>query len=144
VPILALLRAEYVSAVISIPRRGTWDETSISFRWVEATWSIDCNKRHRVERRPYEKCERCGRELRDCVERPQREETGFRTRKEAEAALTTELGNIQTQTYIPPSKITVREYLSDEWLPAVKGTLKRTTYLTYEILPWRGQRVDQA
>lgn len=94
---------------------------------------LDCNKRHWVERRPYEKCERCGGELRDRVERRQREETGFRTRKEAEAALTTELGKIQTQTYIPPSKITVREYLSDEWLPAVKGTVKPTTYLNYEI-----------
>ena len=94
---------------------------------------LDCNKRHWVERRPYEKCERCGGELRDRVERRQREETGFRTRKEAEAALTTELGKIQTQTYIPPSKITVREYLTDEWLPAVKGTVKPTTYLNYEI-----------
>jgi hypothetical protein len=94
---------------------------------------VDCNKRHWVERRPYEKCERCGGELRDRVERRQREETGFRTRKEAEAALTTELGKIQTQTYIPASKITVREYLTDEWLPAVKGTVKPTTYLNYEI-----------
>lgn len=94
---------------------------------------VDCNKRHWVERRPFEKCERCGGELRDRVERRQREETGFRTKKEAEAALTTELGKIQTQTYIPPSKITVREYLTDEWLPAVRATVKPTTYLNYEI-----------
>ena len=32
---------------------------------------LDCNKRHWVERRPYEKCERCGGELRDRVERRQ-------------------------------------------------------------------------
>jgi hypothetical protein len=94
---------------------------------------VDCNRRHWVERRPFERCVRCGGELRDRMERRQREESGFRTKKEAEAALTTELGKVQTQTYIPPSKITVREYLSDEWLPAVKATIKPTTYLSYQI-----------
>jgi integrase len=93
----------------------------------------DCNRRHWVERRPFESCEKCGGELRYRIERRQREETGFRTKKEAEAALTTELGKMQTGTYIAPSKITVREYLSDEWLPAVKATVKPTTYLSYEI-----------
>jgi integrase len=91
-----------------------------------------CNRRHWVERRPFESCEKCGGELRYRVERRQREESGFKTKREAEAALTTELGKMQTGTYIAPDKITVREYLSDEWLPAVRATVKPTTYLSYE------------
>ena len=32
-----------------------------------------------------------------------------------------------------PSRITVREYLLKEWLPAIKGTIRPTTYASYTM-----------
>jgi hypothetical protein len=41
---------------------------------------------------------------------------GFRTRKEAEAARIKALGTLQDGTWVRPERVTVREFLDDEWL----------------------------
>jgi hypothetical protein len=44
---------------------------------------------------------------------------GFRTRKEAQAHLSTVLVAVQEGTYIEPSKQLLGRFLTDEWLPAI-------------------------
>jgi integrase len=42
------------------------------------------------------------------------------------------LVKVEEQVYVPPTKASVREYLTKEWLPAVKSTIRPTTYRSYE------------
>ena len=62
--------------------------------------------------------------------RKQKWHSGFKTRKDAERALTDILSRLDQGTYVAPTKQTVAQYL-DEWLPAVKSTVRPSTYSTY-------------
>jgi integrase len=64
--------------------------------------------------------------------RKQRWHSGFRTKNEAEAALTTLLGRLQDGNYVEPSRLSVRGYLTVEWLPAIRRTVRPLTYAGYE------------
>lgn len=97
----------------------------------------DCGGRFWLERTPLDACPKCGGQLHEHLERRQRWTSGFSTRREAEAALTEALSSLQKGTYIPPTKMTVRDYLTDEWLPAVKATVKPSTYISYEMHVYR-------
>lgn len=66
--------------------------------------------------------------------RVQRSKGGFRTKADAQAHLTTVLAGIQTGAYVEPTKLTVGEYLRDEWLPTVKNSLKPSTFYGYESI----------
>src|SRR5262249_55557350 len=57
---------------------------------------------------------------------------GFTSRKDAEAELTRVLRRLQTGEYVAPSKLTVSAFLNDEWLPAIRATVRPTTYRSYE------------
>ena len=41
---------------------------------------------------------------------------------------------VDARSYVPPTRITVKEFLLNEWLPAIKGTLRPTTYASYTML----------
>jgi integrase len=57
---------------------------------------------------------------------------GFRTRKEAEAARVRALGTLQNGTWVRPERVTVRQFLEDEWLPTqAPPTLEESTYASY-------------
>ncbi|MGQ0616242.1 MAG: Arm DNA-binding domain-containing protein [Acidimicrobiia bacterium] len=57
---------------------------------------------------------------------------GFRTRKEAEAARVRALSTLQNGTWVRPERVTVREFLEDEWLPTqAPPTLEESTYRSY-------------
>ncbi|MEX2659057.1 MAG: site-specific integrase, partial [Acidimicrobiales bacterium] len=57
---------------------------------------------------------------------------GFRTRKEAEAARVRSLGALQSGTWVRPERVTVREFLEDEWLPTqAPPTLEESNYRSY-------------
>jgi integrase len=57
---------------------------------------------------------------------------GFRTRKEAEAARVRALSALQNGTWVRPERVTVREFLEDEWLPTqAPPTLEESTYRSY-------------
>jgi hypothetical protein len=63
---------------------------------------------------------------------------GFRTRKEADAARIKALGTLQSGTWVQPERVTVREFLQDEWLPTqAPPTLEESTYRSY----WRYLRL---
>jgi integrase len=57
---------------------------------------------------------------------------GFRTRKEAEAARIKALSTLQDGTWVRPERVTMREFLEDEWLPTqAPPTLEESTYRSY-------------
>jgi hypothetical protein len=57
---------------------------------------------------------------------------GFRTRKEAEAARIEALASVNNGTWVEPGRLTVREFLEDEWLPSQRPpSLEESTYGSY-------------
>ncbi len=57
---------------------------------------------------------------------------GFRTRKEAEAARVEALNAMRSGTWVRPKRVTVREFLEDEWLPTQRPpTLEESTHRSY-------------
>lgn len=68
--------------------------------------------------------------LDDRGRRRQREVGGFRTKKEAQAALNDALSGSQRGTYVAPSRTTVRQFL-DEWHEGAKTELGVTAWTNY-------------
>lgn len=64
--------------------------------------------------------------------RRQKWHSGFRTKREASDALTEILDQLSSGQYVSPSKLTVRQFLEDEWLPAVTSSLRPLTFDSYE------------
>lgn len=56
---------------------------------------------------------------------------GFRTRRQAEAALTEALAGYAKGEHVEPSRMTLGQYLADEWLPVVQHRLKPSTWAGY-------------
>jgi ABC-type phosphate/phosphonate transport system substrate-binding protein len=84
-----------------------------------------------VERRPLDSCPNCGGELVESVERRERIVAGFRTRRAAQEALNSAITALRGDADVAPSKVTVRQYLVDEWLPSLSATLRPSTVATY-------------
>jgi integrase len=57
---------------------------------------------------------------------------GFASKREAQEALTQVLASISTGTHIEPSKVLMSEFMTGEWLPAIRATIRPTTYLSYQ------------
>lgn len=58
--------------------------------------------------------------------------SGYRTRREAEAARTDILSRIQRGLYVEPSSQTLSQFLLIDWLPAKRTTVRPTTHQSYE------------
>ncbi len=93
-----------------------------------------CNRRFWIERKPRETCPKCGGQLLETEERRRAIKGGYTTRKECQAALSKVLTAVEARTFTAPTRITVKAFLLTEWLPAVKGTLRPTTYASYTML----------
>ena len=93
-----------------------------------------CGRRFSIETQAEESCPKCSGELRETEERRRAIKGGFATRKECEAALAKIHAALETQSFAPPTRITVKAFLLDEWLPTVKGSLRPTTYASYAML----------
>lgn len=63
--------------------------------------------------------------------RRQRSLGGFRTRREAELAYNEIWNEVHQGTYVEPSRVTVGSFLLDEWLPAIRSTVRPTTWEHY-------------
>ena len=59
--------------------------------------------------------------------------SGFRTKKEAERARIDLLNGVAQGTYVSPTKVTIGSFLTEEWLPAKRTTVKPTTLASYEM-----------
>jgi integrase len=65
--------------------------------------------------------------------RRQRRRTGFATERDADRALHELLASLGDGTAVAPSTVTVAEYLTGQWLPAVQPpNLRETTWVEYE------------
>jgi integrase len=59
--------------------------------------------------------------------------SGYRTKRDAEAARVEILSRLQRGEHVAPSKLTLRGFLEDEWLPAVHASLRPSTFESYEL-----------
>ena len=65
------------------------------------------------------------------TKRRQRTKGGFATKREAQRFLTDALARLGDGSYAAPSKLTLGKFLTDEWLPAVEGTLRPLSHSRY-------------
>jgi len=91
-----------------------------------------CGRRFWLERRPRGVCPECGGRLIETEERRRQTKAGFATRKEAQTAMNKILVAIEEKTYVAPAKLSLREYLKDEWLPAIEATIRPSTFRSYK------------
>ena len=126
---------------MAIPAAGSTSPTSA---WRPPNAARAAAARFWVERKPKETCPKCGGELLETEERRRATKGGFRTAKECAAAMNKVLTAVEERSYVAPSKITVREFLLREWLPAIRSTIRPSTYysyvqhVTFHILPHIG------
>src|SRR5664280_1895788 len=90
-----------------------------------------CWRRHWVEGKVKKSCPACGGALTETIERRQRSQAGFVTRKAAQTALTTVLWHLESGAYCERKDVTLSEFLLEEWLPAIPSTIRSTTYSSY-------------
>jgi integrase len=65
--------------------------------------------------------------------RRQQSKGGFRTRKDAERAFAELRDDVRRGAHVSASKMTLGRFLSDEWLPAIRASVRPTTWDHY----WR-------
>ena len=63
--------------------------------------------------------------------RRQRRKGGFETKREAADFLAEQQARIRDGSYATPSALTLGRFLTDEWLPAVEGTVRPLTLAAY-------------
>jgi len=90
-----------------------------------------CGRRFWVDRKPKPVCPKCGGTLLETEERRRQTMAGFATKKECQAAMVKVITSIDEQRYVLPVRLTLKEYLEKEWLPAIVGTVRPTTYRSY-------------
>lgn len=61
----------------------------------------------------------------------QRYEVAGKSRQEAQRLLRTRVTELETGSYVEISKLTLAQFVSEEWLPAVRGQIKPATFESY-------------
>jgi integrase len=85
-----------------------------------------------LDDQPLRACPTCDGELVQVDERRQKTVSGFATQRAAQAALNEAMVSQQRGSYITPAKLTVHRFLVDEWLPAIEGARRPSTYASYK------------
>jgi integrase len=98
----------------------------------EAERCQSCRRRFWTERRPREICPKCGGRLIETEERRRQTKAGFATRGEAQAAMNKVLVAVEERSFVAPSKLSLREYLKIEWLPAIEATIRPSSFRAYK------------
>ena len=114
-----------------IKKRSTW-EFVIDLGLQPLKRCPTCRKRYWLEREPLRHCPKCQGPLEDRRERRQEFHTGYASKREAEEELAKALATIATGTYTQPSKILLADFLEAQWLPAIRATIRPTTFLSYK------------
>ena len=91
-----------------------------------------CRKRYWSDRGRFKACPKCHGALEDKVQRRQEFHTGYESKKEAEQELAKVLAALATGVHIEPSKMLLADFLRTEWLPAIRPTIRPTTFSSYE------------
>jgi integrase len=99
---------------------------------------VECRTRVWTADHDGDACPKCGGVLGEVAqERRQRWHGPYKRRKDAEAAAS-ELDVAQASgTYRAPTKLTVREYIVDLWLPAIESTIRPSTFSSYSDIVTR-------
>lgn len=63
--------------------------------------------------------------------RRQKRLSGFRTKKEAQAAGAALHADVAEGSYTEPAKLTTKKFLTEQWLPATRATVRQTTADNY-------------
>jgi integrase len=58
---------------------------------------------------------------------------GFRTKREAQAALNETKAALRADTFVEPSRLTLGVFLTEQWLPTARAAVRPTTWTTYRI-----------
>lgn len=58
---------------------------------------------------------------------------GFRTKREAHAAITKALGDLDQGMLVEPTRVTLGDFLLNEWLPAIRSTVRPSTFDSYRL-----------
>jgi hypothetical protein len=66
-------------------------------------------------------------------QRIRRWHSGFKTKKAAELERTRLLGQLDAGSYTEPNKLTVRQFIEGQWLPAIAATIRPTTLAMYRV-----------
>lgn len=80
----------------------------------------------------------------------QRTHGGFSTKREAQVILNEAINRMNKGVYVEPTKITVREYLTDQWLSEIRRRIRPSTFDSYakniawHVLPSLGEQRLQA
>ncbi len=64
--------------------------------------------------------------------RKQKSKGGFTTRRAAEAALTEVMSALATGSYMDPAKLSFEQYVLNDWLPAMRATVRPLTWESYD------------
>ena len=114
-----------------IRKRATWQIT-VDLGMQPLQRCPACRKRYWTRDGRLTCCPKCGGLLQEDQARRQEFHSGFATKKEAETELAKLLGAIAGGTHIQSSRLTVKDFLTDHWLPAIRPTIRPTTFLSYE------------
>lgn len=114
-----------------IRKRGSSWEYIVDIGPAAAQRCSSCKKRIWIERRPLQACPKCGAALIETEERRRAVKGGFATQKDCAAAMNKVLSAVAEQSFVAPSTVTVRAYLLKEWLPAIRPTIRPSTYYSY-------------
>lgn len=82
--------------------------------------------------------------------RRQKSKGGYRTKRDALAALNEAQSALQRGIYVEPSKLSVKTFLVDHWLPAIESGLRKSTLEGYRsairshVIPHLGEMRLQA
>lgn len=118
----------------SIRKRGSSWEYNVDVGLAAAQRCTDCKKRFWIERKPLKECPACGGQLIETEERRRAIKGGFRTQKDAQAAMSKVIAAVEEARFVAPSTLSLRDYLLREWLPAIKATVRPATFSSYAML----------
>jgi len=65
--------------------------------------------------------------------RRQKTKGGHRTKKLAEDAANELIAALQNGTYIEPTRVTVGQFLLEQWEPAIRATIRPSTFASYDM-----------
>ena len=114
-----------------IRKRGVSWEYIIDIGIAAAQRCQGCGRRFWVEREPKSACPKCGGKLVEGEERRRATQAGFGSKRDCQSAMAKVIGAIDEQRFVLPVRLTLREYLEKEWLPAITSTVRATTYRSY-------------
>jgi integrase len=66
--------------------------------------------------------------------RKQKWHSGFRTKRDADKALTDILSRLDQGAYVEPTKQTLSTFFEEQWFPATESTLRPSTFATYKTI----------